>query len=63
MTPLGVLYRSYCYNQDEALKCAEWAVKLFGGSTAAFHQLGPNGKGFYEAVVLATVPAGARTVR
>jgi hypothetical protein len=63
MTPLGVVYRNICYPQAEALKNAEWAVKVFGGSTAAFHQFGPNGKGFYEPGILATVPVGARVVK
>jgi hypothetical protein len=63
MTPLGVVYRNLCYAQVEALNHGEWAVKLFGGSTAAFHQIGPNMKGFYEPGVLATVPAGVRCVK
>ena len=65
MTPLGVVYRCICYDQSEAVRYGEWAVKTFGGqsSTSAFHQFGPNQKGFYEPGVIATVPANAKCVK
>ncbi len=59
MTPLGVIYRSYCDTEGEALKYAQWAVKLFGGTATAFN-LVCGKKGYYEAVILATVPANAK---
>ena len=63
MTPLGVVYRSICYAQAEALSHGEWAASLFGGSTAGFHQFGPNPKGYFEPGMLGTVPAGAKCVK
>ena len=63
MTPLGVVYRSICYSQAEALKHGEWAVKKFGGSTAAFHQIGPSPKNFFEPGMLGTVPPTAKCVK
>ncbi len=63
MTPLGVVYRSICYNQPEALNYGEWAAKMFGGSTSAFHQFGPSPKGFFEPGMLGIVPAGAKCVK
>lgn len=63
MTPLGVVYRSICYNQAEALAHGEWAAKMFGGSTASFHQVGPNQKGFFEPGILGMVPTSAKCVK
>jgi hypothetical protein len=63
MTPLGVVYRSFCNNQDEALKYAQWAVKLFGGDASAFRVIGPSTKGFYEAAIMATVPEGTKLIK
>jgi hypothetical protein len=61
-TPLGVVYRTLC-SDAEALEYAEWAVKLFGGTTSAFHIIGPGARGFYEAAILATVPAGTKQIK
>jgi hypothetical protein len=63
MTPLGVVYRSLCNNQGEALKYAEWAVKLFGGTASAFYVIGPGPKGFYEAAILGNVPTNAKQIK
>jgi hypothetical protein len=63
MTPLGVVYRSLCASQAEALKYSEWAAKLFGGDANAFTIVGPGVKGFYEAAIRATVPANATCVK
>ena len=63
MTPLGVVYRSFCYTRDEALKYSQWAEKLFGGLASDFYVVGPNQKGFYEAAILASVPPGAKCIK
>ncbi len=63
MTPLGVLYRSLCDSDREALKYAEWAVKLFGGEASQLNLVGPNPKGMFEAGLLATVPATAKCMK
>lgn len=63
MTPLGVLYRSLCDSDREALKYAEWAVKLFGGETSQLNLVGPNPKGMFEAGVLATISPDAKCMK
>jgi hypothetical protein len=59
MTPVGVAYRSFHDTDANALKAAQWAVKLFGGQASAFQIIGPGRKGYYEAAILATVPETA----
>jgi hypothetical protein len=63
MTPLGVMYRSLCDTDAQALKYASWAVKLFGGEASLQNIIGPGRKGCYEASVLATIPEGTKLLK
>lgn len=63
MTPVGVIYRLLCFTEAEAMKYAEWGVKLWGGTATPFNLLGPGAKGCYEAVIFTTIPPNAKVVK
>jgi hypothetical protein len=63
MTPLGVLYRAYHDSEGHAFKSSEWAVKLFGGAVTSANMIGPGRKGYYEAAIMAKVPAEVQNVK
>jgi hypothetical protein len=58
MSPVGVVYRCLHESEAHALKSAQWAVKLFGGSVTNFNIIGPGKSGMFEAAVMNTVPPG-----
>ncbi len=63
MTAVGVLYRNFHDSEVNALKSAVWATTLFGGKATSFDLIGPGKKGYYEAAILATVPANVQNVK
>lgn len=63
MTPVGVAYRSLHDSVETALKCSQWAVKLFGGACSELNIVGPGKLGKYEATVVRAMPAGVSCVQ
>ena len=63
MTPVGVVYRLLCASEAEAMKYSSWGMKMFLGTCSPLNLVGPGSKGFYEAVVVTTIPENAKVVK